>query len=541
MGVLRRRNVEGRHGLTGSDGNHKVDEELQEQAQEVMKDHLTMMRDVVMRIREDQDFAKGIYKDCPRFQHLLIQYPDLRPVFENPKLVRINFESVYKEAGGVLPEDEVEKKSLLVRFVQSPIFKFLKLLLFLKKVFACIAGGGVAFIVAYVTGCCWEDPPVDDIDGDMEIDEDPTKEALNRAAAHMEDPYVQDQMQLLLEDPDNMEEVIANDEQLRELQESNPVCEELMTDPETMKVLTDPDNLRALGECTELIEADFMDPDSFTPEEFETVRIGDYADIVYEPDAGEPDYGDTYGEFDVDVEGDDQDEFDAEDQEHEEESVEEDEEEKNIFEDGELEAREQDNQGGKGGNRSRNRAEESGAEGRNSGGVMASLGAAATDLVAGALFGSVFGDSLEMGGGGDELGGAGDVGDGLEDGVAEAGEAAEDATEGVDGKKEAKRAAAAGAVAGGALIAGGAALALHRNGASDGLEADDGLETEEDTKPKKRVSAFKKVKNAAAFIGATAKEHVASSLLGDDWGDALVDRKDNEREEKKSDHAENYK
>lgn len=187
MGALRRRHVDGRHGIADSFVNrHKVDENLQEQAQEVMKDNLGMMRDVVMRIREDPDFARGIYKDCPRFQHLLTQYPDLRPVFEDPKLVRINFEAVYREAGGVLPEDKVKKKSWLVWFVQSPIFKVLKLVLFVKRLFACIAGGGVAFIVAYVTGCCFEDPPIDDFDVD-EMDMDglsPEKEALNKAAEY---------------------------------------------------------------------------------------------------------------------------------------------------------------------------------------------------------------------------------------------------------------------------------------------------------------------------------------------------------------------
>lgn len=399
MGLLRRRSVDGRHGIADSFANHNVDEELQEQAQEVMKDNMTMMRDVVMRIREDPDFAKGIYKDCPRFQHLLKQYPDLRPVFEDPKLVKINFETVYREAGGVLPEDEVEKKSLLVRFVQSPIFKLLKLVLFIKRLFACIAGGGIALVVAYVTGCCFEDPPIDDIDGveDIGMEQDATKEALNRAAEHMEDPDVQEQMRFLLEDPDNMEEVIENDEQLRVLQASNPLCEELMTDPETMKVLTDPDNLRALGECSDLIQADFMDPDGFTPDEFDTTAVADYGEVL-DLDVGEADPGDTYGEFEVDIDGDDQDGFDEQNPEEGDDFGEAgEEEEENIFEDGELEAQDQDN-GGKGG-KSRNRTQDNTASNRGNGGVMASMGAAAADLVAGAVIGSIFGDTLDLGGG----------------------------------------------------------------------------------------------------------------------------------------------
>lgn len=111
----------------------------------------------------------------------------------------------------------------------------------------------------------------------------------------------------------------------------------------------------------------------------------------------------------------------------------------------------------------------------------------------------------------------------LDNGVAGAGDVAEGAADGMDDKKEARKVAAAGAVAGGALVAGGvAAVALHRNRRT-GVDEDDEelstdglLEAEDDSKPKKKfISAFKKVRNAAALIGATAKEHVATSLLGD--------------------------
>ena len=107
----------------------EVDPELQEQVQEVMKDNLTLMREVVMKIREDPEFASNIYVNCPRLQHLLDQYPDLRPIFEDPKLIRINFEQVYRDAGGVLPEDLEKKKTWLVWIVSSPFFMVLRVLL----------------------------------------------------------------------------------------------------------------------------------------------------------------------------------------------------------------------------------------------------------------------------------------------------------------------------------------------------------------------------------------------------------------------------
>jgi hypothetical protein len=103
------------------------------------------MLSIVMRIREDEDFARNIYRDCPRLQHLLDQHPDLRPLFEDPNLVRINFEKVYRDAGGVLPDDE-EKANFFIRtlrcIVKHPLFKVFKILMFIKKIFSCISGGG---------------------------------------------------------------------------------------------------------------------------------------------------------------------------------------------------------------------------------------------------------------------------------------------------------------------------------------------------------------------------------------------------------------
>lgn len=267
----------------------KLDKETTAKAQAVMKDHLTIMRDVVMKIRHQEGYAKAMYANCPRLQHLLERNPDLRPVFEDPRLVRINFETVYKEAGGILPEDEEEEErkkrnpSLIVRIANHPIFKFLKVLIFVKKIIGCIAGGGIALVSSCwhcltdcCTDCCCEDAVEEvgevDLDSQDEYGLDPdapldeNQKALNTAADYMEDPEVQEQMQRLLEDPENLEDAIENDAELRALRDSNPLCAELMQDPETMKILTDPDNLRALGEAPHMIELDFTDPNGFTPE-----------------------------------------------------------------------------------------------------------------------------------------------------------------------------------------------------------------------------------------------------------------------------------
>jgi hypothetical protein len=277
----------------------EIDEEIAQKARIVMKDHLSIMRDIVMKIRHEDGYAKAMYSNCPRLQHLLDRNPDLRPVFEDPRLVRINFETVYKESGGILPEDEeAEEKrrknpSLLVRITNSKLFKFLKLLFFIKKIIGCIAGGGIAIVASFWScctncciDCCCEDAleeigEIDeeegfdnDGDGDMPI-LDENQIALNSAADYMEDPEVQEQMQRLLEDPENLEDAIENDTELRTLRDSNPLCAELMQDPETMKILVDPDNLRALGEAPKMIELDFTDPTGFTPEaDFVDIEAG---------------------------------------------------------------------------------------------------------------------------------------------------------------------------------------------------------------------------------------------------------------------------
>ncbi|CAJ1935168.1 unnamed protein product [Cylindrotheca closterium] len=552
-----------------------VPDELQEKAQEVMKDNLEMMRDIVMKIREDPDFASGIYKDCPRLQHLLDQYPDLRPVFEDPKLVKINFETVYREAGGVLPGDEEKKQGCWKWFVNSPFFKVVKFLLFIKKLMGCIAGGGFALVTGAIMGCCFEDA-LDELDGDGDGDGDAegddyegmdeNKRALNLAADHMEDPEVQENMQRLLDDPDNLEENIENDEELKALRDSNPLCEELMQDPETMKVLVDPDNLRALGECPELIEADFMDPDGFAPDDVEMQNMEGMEGGYDTWDGTGGDFDDFEIDVDEDVELDDDgvdggdDDLDGDDDG---EDGEEEEEEGNWFDDAELEEQEpdepdndNDNKGKKAQkkpNRSRaaNQADAPEDPGKSKfGGIMASIGAAATDLIAAQIVGSVMGDVdiAEMGdsggGGGGDLGGLGgddgignaaenatevvddDVAGVAEDTVDEVDEKKEGAEEEDDGKKKKDGGAAAGGAAGGA--AAGAAVSGKKSKKMRDIEEGEGEEEEEEeeeSKTKKRFGGFlDKAKDLAAATATAAKETVAGAVLGDDWGEALVER-----------------
>ena len=300
----------------------EIDKETTKKAQEVMLDHLDIMRDVVMKIRHQDGYAKAMYANCPRLQHLLDRNPDLRPVFEDPRLVRINFETVYKEAGGILPEDEEEEErkrnnpSLIMRIANHPIFKFLKVLIFLKKIIGCITGGGIALISGCwgcfadcCTDCCCEEhiEEVGEIhengegeqneyglDADAPLDEN--QRALNTAADYMEDPEVQEQMQRLLEDPDNLEDAIENDAELRALRDSNPLCAELMNDPDTMKILVDPDNLRALGEAPQMIELDFTDPHGFSPQaDFVDIEAGD---LDMEASGGGDDFLEASGSMD---------------------------------------------------------------------------------------------------------------------------------------------------------------------------------------------------------------------------------------------------
>ena len=266
---------------------HNEDEDDPNQMlEEVMADNLDLMLEIVLRLREDEDYAKNLYADCPRLQHLLDQNPDLRPIFEDPHLVRLNFEQVYRKAGGVLPEDEPSKfKKIIMCIVAHPLFKVFRFLLKVKKCYNFFLGGGFLMIQSFFLGMFGINPSVDasaqgmDQDGvdtnAAQLEAADNKAALAKSALHMEKPEVQEHMKKLLAmDPDDLDEAIENDPELRSLRESNPLCAELMNDPDTMRVLVDSDNLRALSDCPDLIQEDFNDP-NWTPPDVESVPFDD--------------------------------------------------------------------------------------------------------------------------------------------------------------------------------------------------------------------------------------------------------------------------
>lgn len=191
--------------VTDGDLSHTVgdkDDEEEILRQEVMADNLEVMLAIILKIREDEDFAHSIYADCPRLQHLLDQHPDLRPVFEEQKLVLVNFEQVYRKAGGVLPEDRPDRLRQILKYVVShPLFKVFRFLLVIKKIYNCIMGSGAAMVkgclcamfsdhtaaaaAGAAVGAAGEN--LANVDADVV---DPTNaanlEALNRAADYME-------------------------------------------------------------------------------------------------------------------------------------------------------------------------------------------------------------------------------------------------------------------------------------------------------------------------------------------------------------------
>jgi hypothetical protein len=574
-----------------------------------MRDNLEIMREIVLRIRSDEEFAAGIYADCPRLQHQLEKRPDLRPIFEDPNLVRINFEQVYREAGGKLPEDEEEEeaskrkggfRAVLSKIVNHPLFKVLRFLLLVKKIVGCITGGGVSMVRGFFTNlCCNTDAlAIDhDLDGVDEIDaaeakNAETKAALNKVALHMEDPDVQAQMQELLEgsDPDALAEAVDQDPELSALRDSNPLCAELMKDPETMRILVDPDNLRALGDCPELIEQDFADPNWSPPDDLEAFG-GSHVDA-------------NMVEVDLDADADAPEaEVDADGQEPEAEGEEEgeggeEEEDGNLLEDYEMGDNEggNDNNAAKGGggrgnqNRNRNKNQQ--------GGFMASVGAGFTDLVAQQVVGFGMSDLI---GGDDVLAGLEDVDDG---GAADAADAAEQANSGaeqvgtnataaaaalegadgllndsfgdqldtlekgmddleghVEGMDDLNNgasnasatasggssaaavgvAAAEGAVLGTYFVGGGPNQGVRGGNKSRGAhdqqsQGDIVVEAEAEPEPattKKTGGRLGWVGNLGSAIATAAKESIAGAVLGDDLAEMLVEKQEEKAEERR--------
>lgn len=557
--------------------------DLNKKAQEVMKTDLDLMKDIVMQIREDEDFAASIYDDCPRLQHMLDQHPDLRPVFEDPKLVRINFEQVYRDAGGVLPEDPPPRfqkvKKCIAVIVNHPLFKIVRALLIVKKIFTCITGGGVSLVrncfrATCGAFCCSEG--LDMIDGDIDGEGSPenraNREALNKAADHMEQPEVQEKMSEILaqEDPAALEEAIENDKDLKALRDSNPLCSELMSDPETMGILTEPDNLRALGEAPDLIQADFADPDWVSPDDIEA--RGGFMETV--PEEG-PD-----GDYDLDFEDGDDVNFDF-DFEGDAEAIEPDaeaeagegrelelagEEEGDFAEDFEMgESEDNNNAKGKGSKSRGQQKKQNEGKKREGGNFMSNFAAGLTDYVAGELVGATLGD---LTGGGDELAGLENL-DAVEDvpvediadaaetggdavaetavGVASAADAVEAITEGdaldnldtleeqmdmaeehhenVEREEEERRAATAAGGGAAVGVAGGAAFASRSMGDDEESEEEAGNE-----EPKKK-NRFGFIGTGLSAISSAAKEHVAATLLGDDVGEMFLEKVEGDDED----------
>lgn len=395
------------------------------ETQEVINDNLELMKEVVMRVRSDEEFARNIYRDCPRLQELLRKHPDIRPLFEDPKFIVINFEKVFRDAGGVLPGDPPKKPTRLERIkkvigtiTSHPLFRVFKWLLLIKKILFMFSPTKV---FGLVQSCFC--PGVEDMDVDVDgpsAEAIKAKEAINSAADRLEDPEIQQQMQVACEDPDKMEELIENNKELRELRDTNPLCAEMMNDPETFRMISDPDNLRALGEAPELIAMDFADPD-WVPEDPGVNMDAPELEGEYEAE----------GEYEEEVLEEEEEEYDEEEDE-----------EGNMLEDVEYEREDDDNgrndneiaredgddddndgddnnrQCARGQNNRKNRDGEQEEEGEGEGrgkGFMAAFVGAGLGVMGGAIFDEMDalfgGDEVDMGGAGDVAGedGFGDV------------------------------------------------------------------------------------------------------------------------------------
>ena len=267
-------NLEDEHSIADTEGSHTIvtsdDVNEANTLEAVMEDNLDLMLEIILKVREDEEFAKSIYEDCPRLQALLDQNPDLRPLFEDPHYIRINFEQVYRNAGGVLPEDQPNIyykafKDGLIKVTQHPLFRVFRFLLLIKRMYTFLVDGFAnlfkhIYISMFGIGAL---DAFNIFDGPNDVH----RQNLYQAADRMEDPAVQEQMATLLEsNPEDLDEAIEQDPELVALRDSSPLCAEMMSDPATFKILLDPDNLRALAECPDLIAADFADPDWMPPQ-----------------------------------------------------------------------------------------------------------------------------------------------------------------------------------------------------------------------------------------------------------------------------------
>jgi len=409
-------------------------------------------------------------------------------------------------------------------------------------------------------------------------------DACNAAAEHFDDPAVAEEMDRLLEEnPDNLDEIVENDETLRNLRDSDPIAAELMRDPETFKVITDGENLRAMGELTQAMEGDFVngleggggvdagvDAGANAMDALDTADgAGDAGDAFDAADYEEPDLDEENGEDGGAAQ--DAEEYlqDAE------------------MEDDDMKKSGRRGQRGKGKNQ-RNRTGEAaqGAKGLLGAGISA---------VAGGFLGDTMGDMMDFGGGEDLTGVAGEDMVGLEDvaadtvrdlvclpfyflcffhgtivfplpfhfslvliiaihpfqffvceqdlvDAADAAEAVQDAGEGLATEELMVMGAAGGAVVAAGAV-GGAYVMSRDDKNKDGTEGgeveqrgqQDGNSGDED-EGKKKKGMFGKLKsgagNIATFVADTAKETLVTTVLGDDMGEAMIEAKDGVEEAK---------
>lgn len=96
-----------------------------------------------------------------------------------------------------------------------------------------------------------------------------------------------------MNNPDGLDQAIAQDPELSALRDANPLCAELMSDVETMKILVDPDNLRALADCPNLIALDFTNP-SWSPQDIETGIFDDLANAGSSSNNNNASFSDSY-------------------------------------------------------------------------------------------------------------------------------------------------------------------------------------------------------------------------------------------------------
>jgi hypothetical protein len=325
----------------------------------------------------------------------------------------------------------------------------------------------------------------------------------------IKDPAVQEKMNTLLEsNPDNLDEAIENDPELRALRDANPLCAELMHDPETMRILVDPDNLRALAECPDLVEADFADPDWAPP---------DSAPTTFDEAASPPPEPATVMEgVDLDHDGELDDHFEDANSNMEEED--------DHFALGDLEP-EDDDDNGHGSSVRRMQ--------RNSNSQRSSFFGSLREFVAGELVGSATG-GFDTSGLEDQAFSAANAADNMNqlDSISQLAESdavgnledavdkMEETYDEVNERGEPSAAATGAAVAAGAVAGGAFGAALSRE-----------VEEEEvEEAPTSRMAAMGGVgsflRSSVMSIGVAAKEQFASALLGDDMGELVLEKID---------------